>query len=78
MAQSDFWDNQEKAQEVVGQLKSLKSIVGPMDDMIASHEDLAVLMEMAAEDPAAEEEVQSEIEQLERALEQNPETLGDY
>ena len=51
MAATGFWDNQEKAQEVVGQLKSVKSIVGPMSELIASEEDLRALLEMAEEDP---------------------------
>ena len=68
MAESNFWDNQERAQEVVGQLKSRKAIVGPMQDLISSSEDLSALIEMADEDDSIAEEVRSEISQMEKWL----------
>ncbi len=40
MAASGFWNNQEKAQETVVKLKSLKSIVTPLRDILAAGEDL--------------------------------------
>ena len=45
--QAGFWDNQEKAQEVVGQLKSVKAVVGPMSELVAATEDLSALVQMA-------------------------------
>lgn len=68
MAAAGFWDNQEKAQEVVGQLKSLKSVVTPMTELIASCDDLNALIEMAADDGSIAEEVRSEIGQMETRL----------
>lgn len=69
MAAPGFWDNQERAQETVGQLKSVKAIVGPMGDLIQAGEDLEVLLEMAAEDETILTEVSGEISRLEKVLE---------
>lgn len=34
MGQGDFWNNREKAQETVGKLKGLKSLVKPLEDAV--------------------------------------------
>jgi peptide chain release factor 2 len=69
MAEPNFWDNQEKAQEVVGELKSLKSVIGPLDEAAGVAEDLDALMEMADEDASLEEEVRQEVTRLEKLVE---------
>lgn len=68
MGAAGFWDNQERAQEVVGQLKSLKVVVTPMTELIAACEDLNALIEMAGDDDSIAEEVRSEIVQMEKRL----------
>jgi len=68
MAVPGFWDNQEKTQETVGRLKTLKSIVSPMTELIASEDDLVALMEMAEEDESIVPDVRREIQQLEEKL----------
>lgn len=68
MGAANFWDNQEKAQEVVGQLKSVKAIVTPMKELSDSEEDLRALVEMAEEDPEIESEIVGEINRLEKVL----------
>ena len=68
MAAAGFWDNQEQAQETVGQLKSLKAIVSPMTEMISSVEDLQALIEMGQEDQSIETEIVGEIVSLEKQL----------
>jgi peptide chain release factor 2 len=68
MAAANFWDNQEAAQEVVGQLKSLKSILAPMQELTASGEDLDALLEMAEEDPSIADEFEAEVSRLEKEL----------
>jgi peptide chain release factor 2 len=70
MAAPNFWDNQEKAQEIVGQLKSVKAVVSPMDTLIADGGDLNALVEMAAEDDSIESEVRTEVKRLEKLLEE--------
>ena len=69
MAAADFWDNSENAQQVVGQLKSLKAIYDPWNDADAASEDLTVLIEMAEEDPDVEKEVADEVQRLETLVE---------
>lgn len=70
MAAPNFWDNQESAQETVGRLKSVKAIVTPMNELNEAGEDLEALIEMAEEDDSVESEVRSEIESLEKRLDQ--------
>lgn len=69
MAASDFWDNQEKAQETVGQMKSLRSLLEPLDECLAGIEDLDVMLEMAEEDDSLAAEVPGQLDQLEETLE---------
>lgn len=70
MAAPDFWDNQETAQETVGELKSVKAIVSPMMELIESGEDLSALVEMCQEDDSIEGEVRKELASLEQQVEQ--------
>ncbi len=69
MAAPGFWDHQEKAQQAVGQLKSLKSILKPLDDALEAAGELAALIEMADEDQSFLGEVRAELERLEREVE---------
>ncbi len=68
MAAANFWDDQESAQETVGQLKSLKAIVSPMQELLTAGEDLEALLEMGEEDPDIVPEIESEIGRLEKVL----------
>jgi len=68
MGQSDFWNYREKAQEVVGRLKGLKSLVKPLEDAIRASDDVAAMIEMAEEDEGLAAEVPGEIERLEKAI----------
>lgn len=68
MGQPGFWDDNESAQKTVGQLKALKAIVGPMNELSSSVEDLSVLMEMADEDESVAAEVSQELSRLENIL----------
>lgn len=68
MSQPGFWDDSIASQKAVAELKSLKGIVGPMDDLKGSVEDLDALLEMAGEDPSVAGEVATEVERLESVL----------
>ncbi len=68
MGQGDFWNYREKAQEVVGRLKGLKSLVKPLEDAIRASDDMAAMIEMAEEDEGLAAEVPGEIERLEKAI----------
>ncbi|MEM9660049.1 MAG: PCRF domain-containing protein, partial [Planctomycetota bacterium] len=68
MAGAGFWDDQEQAQTVVNERKSLIGVVKPLDDALAASEDLAALIETADEDEAFAAEAPAEIERLEELL----------
>ena len=65
MAAPGFWDNQEKAQSTVGQLKSLNTIVKPLDEALKSLGDLQTMVEMGEEDDSFDEELRAELPALE-------------
>ncbi len=69
MAAPDFWNNQEKAREVVAGLKGLKAVLKPLDEAIAAADDLATLVEMAQEDDELATEVPGELASLEQRVE---------
>ena len=61
MAEPGFWDNSERAQETVGQLKSANVVLKPLAELIRSGDELAALVEMAQEDEGLTAEVPSEL-----------------
>ncbi len=61
MAAPTFWDNQEKAQATVAQLKSLKAIIDPVRALTAQTEDLAAMLELL--DEMDDPEVRVELDQ---------------
>ena len=69
MAAAGFWDHQETAQAAVANLKSLKAVTAPLDELTAAAEDLTVLLEMCQEEPEMEAEVEQEITRLESLCE---------
>ena len=70
MAAPDFWADQQQAQAVVVELKGLKSILKPILEVLQASEDLAAMVEMAAEDEGFAAELPGEIERLEKAVEE--------
>ena len=70
MTASDFWGNQEKAQAVVGELKSLRSVVLPLKQSLEAADDLDGLLEILAEDESARDEVLAEIARLETQIDE--------
>ena len=69
MGAPGFWDNQEKAQQAVGELKSLRSLIKPIGAALGAAADLAGLIEMAEEDESLVGEVSGEIKRLEAVVE---------
>jgi peptide chain release factor 2 len=68
MGQPEFWTNQEKAREVVGQLKSLKALTKPLEEVVRAGGDLPGMLELAEADEGFAAEVRGEIERLEQKL----------
>ena len=50
MSAANFWENQEKAQKFVSELRQLTVVSKPLRELGAAGEDLKVLMEFADED----------------------------
>ena len=70
MAAADFWANQEKAQQLVAELKGIKATVKPLEELLRGSEDLHVLLEMADQDQGLAAEVPTQLAALEKTLEQ--------
>ena len=68
MAKPDFWNNREKAQDVVADLKRLKSLMTPLEKAMGGGGDLATMIEMAEEDESFAAEVPAEVQRLESLL----------
>lgn len=64
----NFWTVPEKTKVFVEELKSIKSVLKPLNDAWASLEDLETEVEMADEDPSFAEEVPGHLEALEKDL----------
>ena len=69
-ASADFWSNQEKVQEVIGRLKTLTAVLKPLDEAVKASDDVAALVEMAAEDEGFAAEVPGELERLQKITEE--------
>jgi peptide chain release factor 2 len=69
MASPTFWDNQERAQERVAERKSLAGIIKPLEEAQSSSDDLAAMLEMAAEDESFAQEAPQEVQRIEKLLE---------
>src|SRR5262249_46974795 len=68
MGLPSFWDNQEKAQQTIQQLKPLNAVLNPFESLNASAGDLQALAELAEEDETLEGELEGELQTLETRL----------
>ncbi len=66
MGQPGFWDNQDKAQQVIQQLKVLNGLLNPLQDMERAAADLTALAELSAEDSSLDEELETELGKFEK------------
>lgn len=64
MAASNFWENQEAAQQKVMQRSALLNVIEPLESALAASEDLEAMLEMAAEDESFAEEVPDQLKAL--------------
>jgi peptide chain release factor 2 len=70
MSQPGFWDNPEKAQQIIQQLKPLNALLKPYEDLEGSIADLNALAELSEEEPSLEDELASELRKLEHGLDE--------
>lgn len=68
MGQADFWNNADKAQQIIQQLKPLNALLKPYEELAAAAEDLRALAELAAEDASLDDELARELNRLEKQL----------
>ncbi|WP_425613810.1 peptide chain release factor 2 [Anatilimnocola sp. NA78] len=65
MSAADFWNNQDKARDTMGQLKALLAVTKPLQRTVKGTEDLPGLLEMAESDESLAGEIGTEIGELE-------------
>jgi peptide chain release factor 2 len=68
MGQPNFWDNPEKAQQIIQQLKPLNAVLNPFEALSTSGGDLQALAELAEEEASLEPELDEELRGLEKRL----------
>src|SRR5437773_6658994 len=61
MGEPKFWDNPEKAQQTIQQLKPLNAVLKPFEELNTSAGDLRALAELSEEDASLELELDSEL-----------------
>lgn len=69
MSRPDFWNNQERAQETVGELKGLHAVLRPLDEALSLLEDIDTMEELAEEDESFAAEIPETVQKLEKLLE---------
>ncbi len=88
MAAPNFWDNQEKAQELIGEMQRLNAVIKPVGELVSGSGDIEVLFEFAEmeeEGGASEQELVTTVEDLQKKLAavelqasmKNPEDAGN-
>ena len=65
----DFWKVPDKANAIVAELKSIKSVLKPLNDAWGTLEELETMVELADEDPSFAEDLPQMLESLEKELE---------
>ena len=70
-AEPGFWDNPQKAEKIMGDIKSLKARVEPWKELVAAIEDAEALYELAVEgaDESLEEEIRTSMNSIREKFE---------
>ena len=68
MGEADFWNNSEKAQATVAELKGVNSILKPLEEALAAGQDLEALEELAREDESVEADLAVETDRVEKLV----------
>ena len=70
MGLPNFWDNPEKAQQVIAQLKPLNGLLKPYEELESAAGDVKALVELADEDASLEAELERELPPFEQRLDE--------
>jgi peptide chain release factor 2 len=68
MGRPSFWDNSDKAQQTIQQLKQLNALLKPFEELEVTRGDLQALGELADEDASLNAELETELRGAERRL----------
>jgi peptide chain release factor 2 len=68
MGQPNFWDNPEKAQQIIAQLKPLNGLLKPYEELESVAGDVQALVELTDEDVSLESELERELTPFEKRL----------
>jgi peptide chain release factor 2 len=68
MGQPNFWDNPEKAQQTIQQLKPINALLKPFQDIESTVGDVQALAELAEEDASLDAELEQELGKVEHTL----------
>jgi peptide chain release factor 2 len=68
MGQPNFWDNPEKAQQIIARLKPLNGLLKPYEDLASVADNVRTLLELADEDAGLEAELERELSPFEKRL----------
>ncbi|MGH7169398.1 MAG: peptide chain release factor 2 [Gemmataceae bacterium] len=68
MGQPNFWDNPEKAQQIIAQLKPLNGLLKPYEELESAAGDVQALVELTDEDASLESELEHELAPFEKRL----------
>jgi peptide chain release factor 2 len=68
MGEPGFWENQERAQATVAELKGLTALLKPLTALVGSSGDVGVMLEMGDEDPEIAAELPAELDRIEGQL----------
>jgi len=65
MGSANFWDNPEKAQQIIGQIKPLNVLLKPFEELASQGEEITTLLEFAEEDAGLEAELEQQLPRFE-------------
>jgi peptide chain release factor 2 len=68
MGQANFWDNAERAQQTIQQMKPLNAVLKPFEDLEKAAEDVKALGELCEEEASLEAELEGELAKVERLV----------
>src|ERR1700722_2349711 len=68
MGEPNFWDNPEKAQEIIAGLKPLNGLLKPYEELHSQAENIQALAEMSEEDASFDAELGSDQDANEKSL----------
>ena len=68
MADPNFWDDKESAQETVAKLSSCRNVTEPFKALENRLSDIAALIELAADDPALLDDADGEVADITRQM----------